>query len=136
MQNYRKWVLQRPRAAHDGYVMLTLFVDYILLTGPSVSLLQQIQDMLKKKISISELGPVSLILGMEVIRDEKAGTLKISQQKYVESVLRKYSMDTSNPVHTPGTPNQLVDDESEDTLLEPSEKTKYQAMVGSLIFLA
>ena len=96
--------------------MLTLFVDDILLTGPSVSLLHQIQDMLKKKFSISELGPVSLILGMEVVRDEKAGTLKISQGKYVESVLMKYNMEKSNPVHTPGTPNQLVEDESEDTI--------------------
>ena len=47
------------RGAHDGYVMLTLIVDDILLTGLSVSLLQHVQDMLKNFFSISELGPVS-----------------------------------------------------------------------------
>ena len=45
-------------------------------------------------------------------------------------------MEKSNAVHTPGTPNQLVDEESDETLLEPPEKKNYQAMVGSLIFLA
>ncbi|CAM9895207.1 unnamed protein product, partial [Sphacelaria rigidula] len=51
-------------------------------------------------------------------------------------MLKKFGMESSNPVHPPGTPTQLVDDAPEDTFLEPSEKTKYQAMVGSLIFLA
>ncbi|CAM9565243.1 unnamed protein product [Sphacelaria rigidula] len=51
-------------------------------------------------------------------------------------MLKKFSMESSNPVHTPGTPTQLVDDVPEDTFPEPSEKTKYQATVGSLIFLA
>ena len=45
-------------------------------------------------------------------------------------------MESSNSVHTPGVSNQLVNDTAEDTFLEPSEKTKYEAMVGSLIFLA
>ena len=106
------------------------------MTGPSIGILQQVQDRLKSTFSISELGPVSLILGIEVIRDEAQGTLKLSQRKYVEATLKRFGMESSNPVHTSGTPNQLINDTAEDTFLEPLEKTKYQAMVGSLIFLA
>ncbi|CAM9582007.1 unnamed protein product [Sphacelaria rigidula] len=51
-------------------------------------------------------------------------------------MLKKFGMESYNPAHTPGTPTKLVDDAPEETFLEPSEKTKYQAMVGSLIFLA
>ncbi|CAM9822775.1 unnamed protein product [Sphacelaria rigidula] len=116
--------------------MITLYVDDFLMTGPSISILQQVQDALKSRFSLSELGPISLILGIEVIRDEARGTLKLSQHRYVESMLKKFGMESSNPVHTPGTPTHLVGDASEDTFLELSEKTKYQAMVGSLIFLA
>ena len=57
--------------------MLTLFVDDILLTGPSIRVLQDVQDTLKTKFSISELGPVSLILGIEVTRDTERGTLQL-----------------------------------------------------------
>ena len=49
------------RGKQADYVMLTLFVDDILLTGPSIGVLQDVQDTLKTKFSISELGPVSLI---------------------------------------------------------------------------
>ncbi|CAM9368878.1 unnamed protein product, partial [Sphacelaria rigidula] len=63
--------------------------------------------MLKTRFSISEVVPVSLILGMEVIRAEARGTLKLSPHNYVKSLLEKFGMDLSNPVHTPGIPDQL-----------------------------
>ncbi|CAM9784845.1 unnamed protein product, partial [Sphacelaria rigidula] len=116
--------------------MLSLFVDDILMTGPSINLLHQVQDLLKTELSISELGSVSLILGVEVVRDEARGTLKLSQHNYVKFLLEKIGMDSSNLVHTPGTQHQLIEDAPGDNFLEPSEKTKYQAVVGSLIFLA
>ena len=90
------------KGSHEEYVMLTLYVDDVLITGPSIGILQQIQDRLKSTFSISELGPVSLILGIEVIRDEAQGTLKLSQRKYVEATLKRFGMESSNPVHTPG----------------------------------
>ncbi|CAM9476172.1 unnamed protein product, partial [Sphacelaria rigidula] len=124
------------KGSHGGHIMLTLFVDDILMTGPSINLLHEVQDLLKTKFSISELGPVSLILRMEVIRDEARGTLKLWQHNYVKYLLLKFGMDSSNPVHTPGTPGQLFEDTPEDNFLGLSERTKYQPMVGSLIFLA
>ncbi|CAM9668704.1 unnamed protein product, partial [Sphacelaria rigidula] len=52
------------KGSHERYVMLTLYVDDVLITGPSISILQQVQDALKSRFSISELGPVSLFLGI------------------------------------------------------------------------
>ncbi|CAM9889682.1 unnamed protein product [Sphacelaria rigidula] len=124
------------KGSHRSYIMLTLFVDEISMAGPSINLLRQVQDLLKTKFSISKLGPVSLILGMEVVRDEARGTLRLSQHNYVKLLLLKFGMESSNPVHTPGTPDQLIEDTPEDNFPEQSEKTRYQAMVGSLIFLA
>ncbi|CAM9968139.1 unnamed protein product, partial [Sphacelaria rigidula] len=124
------------KGSHEGYMMPTLYVDDVLMTGPSISILQQVQDAPKSRFSIPELGPLSLTLGIQVIRDEARGTLKLSQHRYVESMPKKFGMVSSNPVHTPGTPAQLVGGAPEDAFLEPSEKTKYQAMVGGLIFLA
>ncbi|CAM9773020.1 unnamed protein product [Sphacelaria rigidula] len=123
------------KGSHGGYIMLALFVDDILMTGPSTNLVHQVKASLKTKFSISKLGPVSLILVMEVIRDEVRVTQKLSQHKYVKSVLLKFGMDSSNQVHTPGTPDQLVEDTPKDNSLG-YKKTRYQAMVGSLIFLA
>ncbi|CAM9956155.1 unnamed protein product [Sphacelaria rigidula] len=105
-------------------MMATLFVDDILMTSSSISLLQQVQDTLKTKFSISALGPVSLILGMEVIRDEARGNLKLSQQKSVNSILGKFGIDSSNLSYT-----QDSKPASKDTLLKLSEKTKLLSYV-------
>lgn len=47
--------------------MLTSFVDDILLTETSIKLLHDVRGALKTEVSFSELGPGSLILGMEVV---------------------------------------------------------------------
>ncbi|CAM9919030.1 unnamed protein product [Sphacelaria rigidula] len=114
--------------------MLTLSVDDILLTGPFIKLLQEFQDTLNNKFAISDPGPVSLILGMEVSRDTERGTLKLSQHNYVISLLQKFNMESCNSVHTPGVTNNILPD-SEEHLLDQQGIKKYQAMVGSLIFL-
>ncbi|CAM9388500.1 unnamed protein product [Sphacelaria rigidula] len=123
----------RGQQEHD--ILITLFVDDILVTGPSIETLQSVQDTLKTNFSTSQLGPVSLLLGMEVIRDFERGFLKLSQHQYVLNFLQKFKMDSCNNVHTPGIANQYTE-EPEIMFLDQEQTKQYQAMVGSLIFLA
>ncbi|CAM9718771.1 unnamed protein product [Sphacelaria rigidula] len=123
------------RGHGDKYVMLMLFVDDILLTGPSINLLQDVQDKLQKGFSISEVGPVSLILSMEITRDTEQGILKFSQHKYVLSLLQKLKLESGNSVHTSGIINNTLP-ASEEHLPDLQGMKQYQAMVGSLIFLS
>ncbi|CAN0105845.1 unnamed protein product, partial [Sphacelaria rigidula] len=103
------------KGCHGRYTIPTLVMNEMLMTGPSTKPLHA-QDTLKPRFSISELGPAYLIVRMEVIRDEARGTLKLSQHKYVNFLLRRLDMDSCNPVHTPGAPRQLVDDATEYTV--------------------
>ena len=123
------------KGLNDTYVMPTLFVDDILLTGPSIKILQVVQDTLEAKFPISDLGPVSIILGIETTRDTERGTMKLSQHKYVTSLLQHFNMESYNQVHTPGVNNNTLSDTEEDLLDHPGVK-QYQDMVGSLIFLS
>ena len=93
------------------------------------------QDTLSTTFPISELGPVSLILGMEVTRDTERGTLQLSQHKYVLESLKKNGMESCNLVHSPGIPDQNVEN-TEETLQDYDQTEQYLAMVGSLLFLA
>ena len=63
------------RGLNDTHVMLNLFAVDILLTGPSIKLRQAVQDTLKTKLSFSDLGPVSIILGIEIARDTERMSL-------------------------------------------------------------
>ena len=48
------------------------------------------------------MGDVSLVFGMEVTRDRTKGTVTITQENYVKSLLERYGMGNCNPAHTPG----------------------------------
>ncbi|CAM9515867.1 unnamed protein product [Sphacelaria rigidula] len=77
------------RGRQEHFVMITLFVDDILATEQSIEILQSVQDTLKTKFAMSELGPVLLILGMEVIRDSERGFLKLPQLKDVPNCYKR-----------------------------------------------
>lgn len=72
-------------SGHD-YIMFILFVDDFLATGPTEAALKDTCDKLETKFSITDLGDVSLTLGMEILRHKKAGTLEVQQHKCVLSV--------------------------------------------------
>lgn len=57
--------------------MRMLLVNCILMMGPSMNLLQHVQDTLKTKIFMSELGPVlsSLVWRSSEVKREKFGAL-------------------------------------------------------------
>lgn len=54
----------------------------------------------------------------------------IRKNKYVNSSLEKFGMDSSNPVDAHGTRNQLDNDATENTLLEPSEDEEYRGFAS------
>lgn len=50
---------------------------------------------------MKDLGPARQILGMQIVRDRKAKKLVLSQEKYIQKVLRRFSMDKAKVVSTP-----------------------------------
>ena len=51
---------------------------------------------------MTDMGPVSLVLGMEIKRDCEQGTLTISQEAYSKSILERFGMSDCKPTSTPG----------------------------------
>lgn len=122
------------KGSGDTYIMLTLFVDDLLLTGPSQQVLHDIRRELQRSFAMTDMGEATQILGIDIKQDLANGTITLSQERYTLSVLKRYKMDTANPVNTPATP---VDFQAAETspLLSETAKKEYQSAVGSLIFL-
>ena len=51
------------------YCILTLYVDDILITSPDMKFLTRIKKKLMERFTMSDLGEVSLILGLKITRD-------------------------------------------------------------------
>ena len=82
--------------------VLTLYVDDVLLLGKDRKVLERIKWKLMGRFSMTDMGDVSLVLGMEVTRDHTKGTVTVTQENYVKSLLERYGMGNCNPAHTPG----------------------------------
>jgi hypothetical protein len=50
---------------------------------------------------MKDLGAANKILGMEIQRDRRAGTLFLSQKSYIKKVLEKYNLSNCKFVATP-----------------------------------
>ena len=85
---------------------------------------------------MSDLGNVSLVLGMRVTRDRAKGSLTISQESYTESILERFGMGNCIPLFTPGYGSALSMVQPDATLLGKVDTQRYQAIVGSVMYLA
>lgn len=91
----------------------------------------------KSEFEMKDLGAASRILGMDIIRDRKKGTLKLTQSKYIGQVLKTFGMEHCKPVITPSNSQfKLKSLTDKEWLVESKnmDKIPYASAVGSLMY--
>ena len=68
----------------DQFVILTLYVDDILLIRNSVKMVNSVKNLLVKKFKMKDLRPANFILGMQIRRDCEKRKLWLRQKKYIK----------------------------------------------------
>ena len=90
------------RQYFDGsLIYLLLYVDDMLIASKDMFLISKLKYQLSREFEMKDLGPVNKILGFEIQRDRKIGKLHLSQSRYLEKVLDKFSMGNYKAVSTP-----------------------------------
>jgi hypothetical protein len=87
---------------------------------------------LKDEWKITDLGNPAKIVGIEVTRTEDSIT--ISQQQYIESILKKEGMDHADHVSTPMDPNMKLKPNPDGG--EGNQSNSFTKLLGKLQFLA
>ncbi|GJV99684.1 ribonuclease H-like domain-containing protein [Tanacetum coccineum] len=108
---------------------LLLYVDDIVLTASSETLLRKIIASLHQEFSMTDLGSLNYFLGILVTRDSSG--LFLSQRKYVVETLERAHMVNFNPCRTPVDTESKLGDDGDPV----SDPTLYQSLVGSLQYL-
>ncbi|KAM2326634.1 hypothetical protein ACFX1X_025835 [Malus domestica] len=109
-------------------VIVLVYVDDILVTGPSSSACNQFIHKLSTIFPVKDLGPLHYFLGLEVHRSVEG--LFLHQTKYLLDLLRKTNMDGAKPCYTPLGSTKL--DHTGPLLSNPTE---YRSIVGGLQYL-
>ena len=127
--------------AHIGpdILILASHIDDCTLTGSSRELMGLFKDEIRARYKITDLGPISWVLGMKVIRDRVARTISLSQEPYVDAIISKYNFSDLKPVSIPMDPSiQLSRTSSAKSIANTAhmKNIPYRAAVGSLMYLA
>ncbi|XP_060190401.1 uncharacterized mitochondrial protein AtMg00810-like [Lycium barbarum] len=116
---------------HNSYIaILLLYVDDILLTASSNSLLESLIQTLKSEFSMNDLGTVNYFLGVSIVA--RNGGYFLCQFKYVKDLLTRANLMSSKPVSTPLSPKSLLHLEDSPPFYDP---TLYRSLVGGLQYL-
>lgn len=114
----------------SSFIWLLLYVDDIVLTGNTSSLLHHFITALGHEFELKDLGPLQYFLGLQVTTT--AHGLHLSQVKYAHDLLQKANMLECKPCSTPVAPKLSLSSGDGEPLHFP---TKYCMLVGCLQYL-
>ncbi|KAL4582349.1 hypothetical protein LXL04_006896 [Taraxacum kok-saghyz] len=123
----------------DGkFVIILLYVDDMLIVGQDATMIDNLKKDLSKFFDMKDLGPAQQILGMKITRDRKARKLFLSQEEYVERVIKRFNMENAKPVGTPLANHFKLSKRNCPSSKKEKEEMKgvpYTSAVGSLMYV-
>ena len=120
------------RKSDNDSEIITVWVDDFLLFATTVKLMEKMKADIRSEWEVTDLGEPTKIVGIEITRRES--TIKITQQKYIESILRREGMENANPVAMPMDPNMRLEPNPDGN--EGNKSNSYARLLGELQFLA
>ena len=121
----------------EEYIVLLLYVDDMLIIGKDMMKIERFKEYLAKAFEMKDLGHAKQILGIQIIRDRKNGKLWLSQEKYVEKVLKRFNMDQAKPVSCLFQSQEKLSKKMCPTSKEIKAKMSnipYASVIGSLMY--
>ena len=73
--------------SNSGFVILSLYVDNILLAGNSKEMIETAKKWLSSNFEMKDMGGASYVLGVKIVRDRAKRLLALSQETYIKRML-------------------------------------------------
>lgn len=113
-----------------GRTLLLLYVDDMLITGDDLEYIAFVKQCLSEQFMMSDLGPLSYFLGIEVTNTEDGYYL--SQHRYIDDLITRSGLTDTKTATTPMELHVQLRS-TEGVLLE--DPSRYRQIVGSLVYL-
>jgi hypothetical protein len=118
----------------DGEIVwLLVWVDDILVAAQGKERVAKVKAHPTAKFDVRDLGPATYFMGMELSRDRKAPSLKLTQRKLTRELISQYGLANARARSVPLAMGEKLKKEGEplDTVRFP-----YSECVGSLLYLS
>ncbi|GKB13919.1 retrotransposon protein, putative, ty1-copia subclass [Tanacetum coccineum] len=125
------------KASGSNVTFLILYVDDIIIMGNHIPSLQSVKNYLGKCFSMKDLGEATFILGIKIYRDRSKRLIGLSQNAYMDKILKRYKMDNSKRGHIPM--QERLDLNKSQGAQTPKEVNRmknvpYASAVGSIMY--
>ena len=115
--------------------IIAVHVDDIAAVGTTIQL-GVVVSHLRKYLELTDFGFISKYLGMSICWDPVSKSFLLDQEDYILALITEYNLNQAHPVST----SMLVSerdkfDVSESPLLPAASIKRYQALIGSLLYL-
>ena len=132
------WCIYIWRDLRGHLLILAVHVDDMLLAGNSRKLMEEAKTWLAKHFKIKDMGVPKLVVGLEVIRDEKRGTTSISQGHFIDELAVRYNQDSMPMAPTPLSSGfEFTSEDCPSTEADKVEMSHlpYRSLVGALMYV-
>nr|GEW38463.1 retrovirus-related Pol polyprotein from transposon TNT 1-94 [Tanacetum cinerariifolium] len=114
----------------DDILVVHVYVDDIIFGSTNPGYTKLFVDLMKSCFEMSMMGEMTFFLSLQV--NQSPCSIFINQSNYVLEILKKYRMETCDPV---GTPMEIKDKLYLDKNGTLVDATKHHSMIGDLMYL-
>nr|GEW82299.1 uncharacterized mitochondrial protein AtMg00810-like [Tanacetum cinerariifolium] len=114
----------------NDILVVQVYVDDIIFGFTHTRYTQLFSDLMKSRFEMSMMGEMTFFLGLQV--NQSPCGIFLNQPNYVLEILKKYEMESCDPVGTPMEVKDKLDLDQNGTLVDA---TKYCSMIGALMYL-
>nr|GFA56880.1 retrovirus-related Pol polyprotein from transposon TNT 1-94 [Tanacetum cinerariifolium] len=113
----------------EDILLVKIYVDDIIFGSTNPKLSKQFEKLMHNKFEMSMMGELKFFLGIQIYQSPRG--IFINQAKYAQEILIKHGMTSCDNIGTPMAMKHLDADLSG----TPVDQTKYQSIVGELMYL-
>ncbi|GJS28023.1 retrovirus-related pol polyprotein from transposon TNT 1-94 [Tanacetum coccineum] len=114
----------------DDILVVHVYVDDIIFGFTNSRYTQLFADLMKSRFEMSMIGEMTFFLSLQVNQSPRG--IFINQSNYVLESLKKYRMETCDPIGTPMEIKEKLDLDKNETLIDVM---KYRSMINVLMYL-
>ncbi|KAL0462043.1 UNVERIFIED_CONTAM: Retrovirus-related Pol polyprotein from transposon TNT 1-94 [Sesamum latifolium] len=94
------------RKVDKDFLIVCLYMDDLIYFGTNSSLVEDFKKKMMKKFDMTDLGLMRYFLGIQV--KQSPGRFFLSQEKYIDDLLKKFNMSYCKPISTPMALNEKL----------------------------
>uniref|UniRef100_A0A7I4AID5 DNA polymerase delta catalytic subunit n=2 Tax=Physcomitrium patens TaxID=3218 RepID=A0A7I4AID5_PHYPA len=125
--------------SNEFILIVILYVDDLIILTNTMKMMDWLKVKLERDYEMSNLGELHYYLGVEFVRDCAKKTITMSQNKYIEEMLKRFKMEECKPIRIPLEANlklmELMDEKFAEVESKGNKEYKEVTIMASRIYL-